>query len=88
MESWNLTVEGLVSKPGTYTLDAEYDAGKSGTDTVIALGCFDITGTFLISFIIGTLGFIVGIIIIIRAAVKRRSIGRRAGMTAVDRFWC
>ena len=77
-----------LDEPGTYTLDAEYDAGKSGPDTVIALGCFDITGTFLISFIIGTLGFIVGIIIIIRAAVKRRSIGRRAGMTAVDRFWC
>jgi hypothetical protein len=77
----------FIDEPGTYTLDAHYDAGKSGPDTVIALGCFDITGVFIASFLIGTIGFVIGVIIIIRAGVKRRSIGRRAGVTAVDRFW-
>ena len=77
-----------ITEPGTYTLVVNYDAGQSGPDTVIAIGCFNISGVFIASFLIGTLGFIVGVIIIIRAAVKRRSIGRRVGVTSVDRFWC
>ena len=87
-KSYSSVFDFLVDEPGTYTLVAEYDEGKSGPDAVIAISCFDFMGAFTASFAIGTLGFIIGLIIMIRTAMKRRSIGRRAGVTPIDRFWC
>ena len=87
-KSYSSVFDFLVDEPGTYTLVAEYNEGKSGPDAVIAISGFDFFGAFIASFAIGTLGFIIGIIIIIRTAIKRRSIGRKAGVTPVDRFWC
>jgi hypothetical protein len=87
-KSYSAVFDFWIDDPGTYTLVAEYAEGESGPNAVIAIRSFDFFGAFIASFAIGTLGFIVGIIIIIRTAMKRRSIGRRAGVTPVDRFWC
>jgi hypothetical protein len=87
-KSYSSIFDFLIDEPGTYTLVAEYDEGKSGPDAVIAISCFDFFGAFTAAFAVGTIGFIVGIVIVIRTAMKRRSIGRRAGVTPVDRFWC
>ena len=87
-KSFSAIFEFWIDEPGNYTIVANYDEGKNGPDAVIAIGRFDFMGAFTASFAIGTLGFIVGLIIMIRAAMKRRSIGRRAGVTPVDRFWC
>ena len=87
-KSFSAIFDFWIDKPGNYTLVANYSAGKSGPNAVIAIGNFNFFGAFLASFAIGTLGFIIGLIIIIRTAVKRRSVGRRAGVTPVDRFWC
>ncbi len=86
-KSLSAIFEFRIDDPGTYTLDAKYNAGKSGPNAVIAISRFDFIGAFIASFAIGTLGFIVGLIIIIRVSMKRRSVGRRAGVTPVDRFW-
>jgi hypothetical protein len=87
-KSYSAVFDFWIDDPGTYTLVAEYAEGESGPNAVIAIRSFDFFGAFIASFAIGTLGFIIGIIIIIRTAMKRRSIGRRAGVTPVDRFWC
>ena len=87
-KSYSAVFDFWVDEPGNYTLVANYDEEKSGPDAVIAISCFDFMGAFTASFAIGTLGFIIGLIIIIRTAIKRRSISRRAGVTPVDRFWC
>jgi hypothetical protein len=87
-KSFSSIFDFWIDEPGTYTLVAEYDEGESGPDAVIAINCFDFMGAFTASFAIGTLGFIIGLIIMIRTAMKRRSIGRRTGVTPVDRFWC
>ena len=87
-KSYSAVFDFWIDEPGTYTLVAEYDEGKNGPDAVIAIGRFDFMGAFTASFAIGTLGFIIGLIIMIRTAMKRRSIGRRAGVTPIDRFWC
>jgi hypothetical protein len=87
-KSFSAIFDFWIDKPGNYTLVANYSAGKSGPDATLAIGNFNFFGAFLASFAIGTLGFIIGLIIIIRTAVKRRSVGRRAGVTPVDRFWC
>jgi hypothetical protein len=87
-KSYSAVFDFWIDDPGTYTLVAEYDEGKSGPDAVIAISVFDFMGAFTASFAVGTLGFIVGIVIVIRTAMKRRSIGRRAGVTPVDKFWC
>ncbi len=80
-----------IDEPGTYTIIADYKEGDSGSDIVLAISRYSLRSS-LISFIwpsiIGTLGFIIGLIIIIRAIVMRRNIGRREGVTPVDRFWC
>lgn len=81
-------MEFWIHEPGTYTLVANYSAGESGPDIVLAIGESAFFGAFIKSFIIGTFGLILGLIVIIRAAVKRRSIGRRVGVTTIDRFWC
>jgi hypothetical protein len=87
-KSYSSLFQFQIDAPGTYTIDAHYSAGKSGPNAVIAVGSFNFTGAFIAAFFIGTIGFIIGLTIIIRAAVKRRSIGRRAGVTPIDRFWC
>jgi hypothetical protein len=87
-KSYSSLFEFKIDSPGTYTLDAHYAAGKSGPNAVIAISSFNFTGAFIAAFFIGTIGFIIGLIIIIRASVKRRSVGRRAGATPVDKFWC
>jgi len=87
-KSYSSIYDFWIDEPGTYTLVVEYDEGESGPDAVIAVTGFDFMGAFTASFAIGTIGFIIGIVIVIRAAMKRRSIGRRAGVTPVDRFWC
>ena len=87
-KSYSSVFDFRIDDPGTYTLVAEYDEGKSGPDAVIAIGRFDFMGAFTASFAIGTLGFIIGLIIMIRTTMKRRSIGKRAGVTPIDRFWC
>jgi len=87
-KSYSSLFDFWLDEPGMYTLVAEYNEGESGPDAVIAVTGFDFMGAFMASFAIGTIGFIIGLIIIIRAAVKRRSIGRRAGATPVDKFWC
>jgi hypothetical protein len=87
-KSYSAVYDFWIDEPGNYSLVADYKEGKSGPDATLAIGNFNFFGAFLASFAIGTLGFIVGLIIIIRTAMKRRSIGRRAGVTPVDRFWC
>lgn len=86
-KSYSAIFEFEIDESGTYTLDAKYDTGKSGPNATIAIANYDFMGAFLAAFAIGTLGFIVGLIIIIRASMKRRSVGRRADVTPVDRFW-
>ena len=87
-KSYSSIYDFWIDEPGTYTLVVEYDEGESGPDAVIAVTGFDFMGAFAASFAIGTIGFIIGIIIVIRTAMKRRSIGRRTDVTPVDRFWC
>lgn len=77
-----------VDEAGTYTLVAEYNEGKSGPDTVVAIGRMNIIEAFIVPFIIGTLGLIIGFIIIFRAILIRRRISLTAGVTPVDKFWC
>lgn len=77
-----------IDEPGTYTLVAEYEEGESGPDAVIAIGRFDVIEAFLAPSAIGTTGFFIGLIIIIRAMVIRRRINGTAGVSPVDKFWC
>jgi hypothetical protein len=87
-KSYSSILDFWIDEPGTYTLVAEYNEGESGPDAVIAISSFNFMGAFMAPFAIGTLGFIIGLIIIIRTAMKRRSINRQTGVTPVDRFWC
>ena len=87
-KSYSSIYDFWIDEPGTYTLVAEYDEGESDPDAVIAISGFDFMGAFATSFAVGTIGFIIGLIIMIRTAMKRRSVGRRAGVTPVDTFWC
>jgi hypothetical protein len=86
-KSYSAIFEFRIDEPGTYTLDAKYDAGKSGPNATIAIANYDFMSAFIAAFAIGTLGFIVGIVIVIRASMKRRSVGRRVGVTPIDKFW-
>lgn len=86
--SYTSVYDFWVDETGTYTLVAEYDEGESGPDAVLAMSNFNFMSAFMAPFAIGTIGFIIGLIIIIRAAMKRRSISSRSGVTPVDKFWC
>lgn len=87
-KSYSSIYDFWLDEPGTYTLVAEYDEGETGPDVVIAISNFNFMSAFMASFAIGTIGFIVGLIIIIRAAMKRRSVSNQHGVTPVDKFWC
>ena len=87
-KSYSSIFDFWIDETETYTLIAEYDEGESGPDAVIAISNFNFMTAFMAPFAIGTIGFIIGLIIIIRAAMKRRSINRQAGVTSVDKFWC
>jgi hypothetical protein len=87
-KSYSSIYDFWIDETGTYTLVAEYDEGESGPNVVIAISNFNFMKAFMASFAIGTIGFIVGLIIIIRAAMKRRSVSKQPGVTPVDKFWC
>jgi len=87
-KSYSSIYDFSIDEPGTYTLVAEYDEGESGPDAVIAISNFNFMSAFMASFAIGTIGLIAGLIIIIRAAMKRRSVSNQPGATIVDKFWC
>lgn len=87
-KSYSSIYDFSIDEPGTYTLVAEYDEGESGPDAMIAISNFNFMGAFMASFAVGTIGLIIGLIIVIRATMKRRSIGRQPGITPVDKFWC
>ncbi len=75
-------LEFEIDEPGTYLLTADYAAANSGPDVVFAIGKSNILSTVLIALgiffgtlIVGGGTVIVGVVIIVRAFLKRRKAG-------------
>ena len=64
------------------------DRHRTGPEVVFAIDKFDIMGVLIRTFGIVFGGFIVGAIIVIRAFIKRRRIGRQIGVSPIDRVFC
>lgn len=81
-------IEFEIDEPGIYTLVSYYDEEGSDNNVVLAISQYSLMNSLIRSAIIGTIGFLIGLIIIIRAMVMRRRISLTAGVTPVDKFWC
>ena len=62
-----------IEEPGSYVFAADYPQGMEGPDVVLAIGQVSIVGTILVSLGIVFGGLIVGVLIIVRTFLKRRT---------------
>ncbi|MFC1926234.1 hypothetical protein ACFLWV_00590 [Chloroflexota bacterium] len=70
-------LEFEIETPGTYILTADYDAGITGPELVLAIGLFDVSGTILQSLGIFLGSLAIGGFILIRTFVKRRKVKKQ-----------